>query len=427
MAAESVIIPSLHSNISSLDKSKTVWIAFSGGMDSTVLLHAACAVVASTGHKLHAIHVDHGLHADSSEWSQHCAQVCARLNVPFENISVDAQAYLHLGIEGAAREARYKAFELHLSSADVLFTAHHADDQLETVLLQLFRGSGAQGLAGCASKRALGRSVLIRPLLQIPRQEIADYAEQAELRWLQDPANESLQFDRNYLRHELMPRLHSRWTGLHTTISRAAQWQSENATLLDELAKVDLHASEECVDPILSCEHIVRLNDVRKRNALRWWIRQNQFQVPSAQVMQRIIEDVIVSNDDREACVRWQDYEIRKYRGKLYVQTKLPPHDATQKIMWELSQPLELPALQLTLTAEALNEFGLDLNNIKCLQVGFRVGGEVMRPQGRGCQKELKTLFQEAGVLPWLRNRIPLVFKDDQLICVWGYWIGESQ
>lgn len=427
MAAESVIIPSLHSCISSLDKSKTIWIAYSGGMDSTVLLHAACAVVAFTGHKLHAIHVDHGLHADSPEWSQHCAQVCAQLNTRFENISVEAQPYLHLGIEGAAREARYQAFESQLSSADVLFTAHHADDQLETVLLQLLRGSGAQGLAGCASERKLGKSLLMRPLLQIPRVEIAAYAKQAELHWLQDPANESLQFDRNYLRHELMPRLHSRWPGLHATISRAAQWQSENAALLDELAKLDLRIAGASVEQLLSCEHLVQLSDERKRNALRWWIRQNKFQVPSAQVMQRIVEDVIASNDDREACVCWQNYEIRKYRGDLYVQTKLPPHDATQKIVWDLNQALELPDLQLTLTKEALKEFGLDLNNIKRLQVGFRVGGEVMRPHGRGCQKELKTLFQEAGVLPWLRNRIPLLFKDDCLICVWGYWVGESE
>ena len=426
MTAESVITRPLHASLSTLENNKTIWIAFSGGLDSTVLLHAAKNVVASTGHPLIAIHVDHGLHADSANWCQHCAQFCDELNIRFENIVVDTKAYMHLGVEGAARAARYKAFESHFHAHDVLLTAHHADDQLETVLLQLFRGSGSPGLAGCAAQRSLGEAVLLRPLLNVTREEIAAYAKQFNLRWLQDPANESMQFDRNYLRHELMPSLHARWPGLHATVSRAAQWQSENADLLDDLAKADWANCQIEMGSTLPCDCLARLSNARQRNLLRWWIRQNGFQVPKAQVMQRIIEDVVNSDRDREPCVSWQAYEIRKYRNVLYLQKTMPPHDADRKLTWNLNEPLELPELNLTLTSTALKEFGLDLKDISYLQVRFRVGGEVMRPRGRGCQKELKTLFQEAGVLPWMRNRIPLLFKDDQLICVWGYWISEG-
>ena len=423
---QSVITDPVRASISALDTDKTIWIAFSGGLDSTVLLHAAAEVVASTGHRLCAVHIDHGLHADSAAWSQHCQSVCDELNITCKNITVDTTPHMQLGVEGAARAARYEAFESTLGASDILLTAHHADDQLETVLLQLFRGSGSQGLAGCAARRSLGNALLLRPLLEVRREQIATYAKQFNLQWLHDPTNDSLQFDRNYLRHELMPSLHARWPRLHATISRAAQWQSENAQLLDDLATVD--SSNLALDSgvALSCESLIQLSDARLRNLLRWWIRRNGFPVPSAQIMQRIIHDAIKSEYDREPCVSWQGCEIRKYRGVLYLQETLPPHDETQKLIWVLNEPLSLPALDLTLTSTALAEFGVELKNINTLEVGFRLGGEVMRPRGRGCQKDLKSLFQEAGVLPWLRNRIPLLFKDDQLICVWGYWISEE-
>ena len=422
--SDNPIFDQLSDCIGALDKNKTVWVAFSGGLDSSVLLHAVCAVAVSAGRRVCAVHVNHGLHDDAARWSQHCAQICKQMQIAFEDILVDTTPYLHLGVEGAARTARYQAFEARFNENDVVLTAHHADDQLETVLLQLFRGSGSLGLAGCAARRPLGNAELLRPLLRVRREQIAAYAEQFNLQWLHDPANDSMQFDRNYLRHELMPRLHARWPGLHATISRVAQWQSENAELLDELAQSDLN--QIAGDSVLSCSRLLEFGDARLRNVLRWWIRTNEFPVPNAQVMQRIIEDAVKSNQDRAPCVSWQQCEIRKYRDGLYLQKIMPPHDASQTLTWNIKQPLELPALNLTLTADALEKFGLELKNVDYLQVKFRVGGEVMRPRGRGCQKDLKTLFQEEGVLPWLRDRIPLLYKDDQLICVWGYWIGEQ-
>ncbi len=426
MAAESVVVENLRAVFSRIDASKTIWIAYSGGLDSTVLLHAANQTAGSSGHHLRAIHIDHQLHQDSLQWSQECIRQCESWGIELDVVRVDAQPFMELGLEGAARKARYLAWQERLGANDVLLTAHHADDQIETVLLQLLRGSGAHGLAGCASQRALGDGLLIRPFLNVRRNEIQRYAVQHTLSWLDDPSNDSLQHDRNFLRHKLMPLMHERWTGLHETIARSAQWQSEHSEILNEVASQDLPEAHVGRDQPLACVKLTGLSEARLRNALRWWIRQQGFPVPSAKIMQRIVNDVVFSADDREPCVSWQNVEIRKYRGELYVNEQLGAHDVTMRVDWNLIQPLELPSLQLTLTPEALQESGIVLRNIKHLQVRFREGGEVMRPRGRGCQKELKTLFQEAGVAPWLRNRVPLLFHEDELIYVWGYWLGEG-
>jgi tRNA(Ile)-lysidine synthase len=420
-----VILNKLRDSLSRIDVSKTVCIAYSGGIDSTVLLHAASIICADSGHCLKAIHINHQIHADSQQWLQHCEEQCRAYKIEVNTISVDVKQFSQQGIEGAAREARYQAFENALDSNDVLFTAHHADDQIETMLLQLFRGAGAHGLAGCAQTRAIGNALLVRPLLEISRQDIEYYAKQNQLQWRDDPSNDSLVHDRNYLRHEVMPLLHMRWQGLRETIGRSSQWQSESSEMLDSLAKLDAaHAVDE--ENRLSIEKITILDNARLKNVLRWWIRNADCLVPSADVLDRVINDAIHSRRDCEACIRWQDNEIRKYREQLYLQKVYKLHDATLSYQWDLQQALSIPSLDLTLTREQLDLFGVNVNNIEQLAVSFRRGGEIMRPRGRGCQKELKTLFQEQGVKPWERDRIPLLFHNQQLIFVWGYWISEG-
>ncbi len=421
----SVILNKLRDCLSHIETNKSVYIAYSGGIDSTVLLHAANLVCADSGHSLKAIHIDHQIHADSQQWSQHCIDQCQMLNISIETISVDTQQFRQHGTEGAAREARYQAFENELDVHDVLFTAHHADDQIETILLQLFRGAGVHGLAGCAQSRVIGNALLVRPWLEISRQEIAHYAEKNKLQWRDDPSNDSLVHDRNYLRHEVMPLLHERWKGLRKTVARSSQWQSESSDMLDSLATLD--AADIVTDEYsLSIEKLTMLDNARLKNVLRWWIRNADCLVPSAHVLDSVINDAIHSRSDCEACIRWKNNEIRKYRGQLYLKTASATHDATLSYQWDLKQALTIPSLDLTLTREQLDQSGVNSNNIDQLTVSFRRGGEVMRPRGRGCQKELKALFQEQGIKPWERDRIPLLFHKQQLIFVWGYWIGEG-
>jgi tRNA(Ile)-lysidine synthase len=420
-----VLLTKLRDCLSRIDLNKSIYVAYSGGIDSTALLHASSAACAASGHRLKAIHINHQIHADSQQWSQRCVDQCHTLNIEIDTIDVDVLQFSQHGVEGAAREARYQAFENTLRTSDVLFTAHHADDQIETILLQLFRGAGVHGLAGCAPARSIGKALLIRPWLEISRQQIERYAAQHQLQWLDDPSNSCLVHDRNYLRHEVMPLLHARWQGLCETIGRSSQWQAEAADMLDSLAKLDAIGAVD-KDHRLSIEKISTLDNARLKNVLRWWIRVAGNLVPSAEVLDSVINDAINSRSDCEACIRWSNNEIRKYRGQLYLQTMRRPHDATLSYQWDLQQPLDIPSLELNLTRQQLDQFGVNLNDIDQLTVSFRRGGEAMRPRGRGCQKELKTLFQEQGVTPWERDRIPLLFHNQQLIFVWGYWIGEG-
>ena len=421
----SVIVSKLQECLSHIDVNQQISIAYSGGIDSTVLLQAASIVCQQSGHSLKAIHIDHQIHADSQQWAQFCIDQCRKLDIHIDTIRVDIQQYGQYGLEGAAREARYQAFEKTLSAEDVLLTAHHADDQIETVLLQLFRGAGIKGLADCAKSRMVGSALLVRPLIEISRQEIEHYARQNQLHWCDDPSNTSLSHDRNYLRHEIMPLLHARWQGLRETIGRSSQWQSESSDMLDCLARLD---AAKAVDENngLSIEELTTLDNMRMKNVLRWWIRKSQCVVPSANVLDRVIKDAVLSRSDCEASIRWQDHEIRKYRGQLYLKKVNMAHDATLSYEWDLKHTLTIPSLDLTLTREQLEQFGVNLSNIEQLTVRFRRGGEVMRPRGRGCEKKLKTLFQEQGVKPWVRDRIPLLFHKQLLIFVWGYWIGEG-
>ncbi|MEM7304210.1 MAG: tRNA lysidine(34) synthetase TilS [Pseudomonadota bacterium] len=404
---------------------KTFWIAYSGGIDSIVLLHAAKHLAEISGHTLKAIHINHQIHIDSDRWTEFCELQCRQLAVTLTTLTVDIGPTSELGMEGAARVARYQAFENCLGENDVLLTAHHADDQVETVLLQLFRGAGVQGLTGCSAQRALGQATVIRPLLAVSRKQITEYAQQHNLNWLDDPSNASLQHDRNYLRHQLLPLLYQRWPGLRETIARSSQWQIESARLLERLANIDSGADNELTNP-MPIKVLKGLDESAIKNVLRWWIRKLDYPMPSARILKHIVSDVVFSAKDSEACVKWLHCECRKYRDHIYLQAQLSPHDNLQTFEWEIKSPLFIASLNLELTRDKLEGFGLNCDQMDVLQVKFRQGGERFRPKGRGCQKDLKTLFQEAAVEPWLRDRIPLIYDRDTLILVWGYWIDEG-
>ncbi len=421
----SVIRAQLQHCLSQLTRTRFIYVAYSGGIDSTVLLHACNEICQQGGHQLRAIHVNHHIHTDSSQWAQHCADQCEQMGVEIRCIEVDIQPYKYLGVEGAARQVRYEAFEKYLSPGDVLLTGHHADDQLETMLLQLFRGAGVHGLAGCAPSRELGHSLLIRPFLNLTRATIEHYAREHQLAWKEDPSNCSIAHDRNYLRHQVMPHLHARWHQLRDTAVRAAQWQSEAATLLDQLADNDLEAGMD-EDNRLDINQLKSFDEIRMKNLLRRWIRRHNCQVPASQVLARIIDEVIQGREDNQACVTWADNTVRRYRHRLYLIAGAVSHDTSWRHDWRLDQPLPIPGKNFSLTRRDLEEFGVNLAGIDHLSVRFRQGGESMRPKGRGCRKTLKALFQEAGIEPWERNRTPLFYHNDQLILVWKYWIDEG-
>ncbi len=403
------------------------WVAYSGGMDSHVLLHALVIIKASLGCRTGAVHVNHGLHEDADQWEAHCRAVCKRLAVPFISLRVDARHAGGESPEAAARAARYAALQDWLPPGDCLLTAQHQDDQAETLLLQLLRGSGVKGLAAMPALTDFGAGQLRRPLLDYSRQALLTYALDNDLDWVDDPSNQDLGLDRNFLRHRVVPELRERWPGLSATLARSARHCAEAARVLAQVADQDLAAVAGEVAGALRVSGLQRLAMERRRNALRHWCLQRCGSTPPAAVVERIVHDVLASRVDAAPCVRWGGYELRRYRDQVYLLGQQPDDMPAGVLDWRLPRPLVLPGSGGTLSMTTESGTGIRASAVigNALQVGFRRGGERCRPVGRRHHHALKKLFQEHGVPPWERGRIPLIFIDNELAAVTGLWVCE--
>jgi tRNA(Ile)-lysidine synthase len=401
-------------------------IAFSGGMDSHVLLNAVSAFrVELNGKAVVALHVNHGLSERSNDWSKHCAKQCEKLGVSFTNIVVDAKARAGESPEAAARDARYQAFREFIQPGDCLLTAHHQDDQAETLLIQLLRGAGPRGLAAMPKVTKFSDGWHARPLLNFSRDELLEYAQQNDLSWIDDESNSDTRFDRNFLRHEIMPKLKSRFPGMAATLSRSASLCAEAAELLasaavDDLAKVKIGVESFSVSGLLA------LGEVRARNLLHQSCRDRGLPTPSAAQLQCVWDEVVGASADSEPVVSWAGGEARRYRDVLFMSSTLTEHDAGLSLPWDGQEDLLIPGLGELhgeqVTGEGVAQSALAGN----LEIRFRQGGEKLRPAGRAGHHALKKLFQEEGIPPWLRGRIPLVYGDGELLAVAGHWVAHE-
>jgi tRNA(Ile)-lysidine synthase len=344
--------------------------------------------------------------------------------VPLQVQCVNAKHDAGESPEEKARQVRYQAFAKTMTSNDVVFTAQHCDDQAETLLLQLLRGSGPHGAAGMPVLAPLGQCTLARPFLTYSRQQLLHYAQEHALNWIEDPSNVDIAYDRNFLRHEVLPHLRRRWPSLSQTLGRAAEHYAEAARLLDMLAADDL--ARVAADQGLDIGQLQALDAARQRNLLRYWFRQLDLPVPQARQLEHILSDVIPARADAEPCVRWPGAEVRRYRGTLMAMSPLPATDTETIHPWDLSGPLDIPHPAGRLVARAVTGRGLAVHRATSgVSVRFRRGGEVCQPQGRQHHHDLKTLMQDAGIPPWQRDRIPLIFVDEQLAQVVGHWLCE--
>ena len=401
-----------------------VLIAYSGGMDSTVLLHAALQCAVDSKPEWTAVHVNHGLHADADEWEWFCRRMAKRLGVSFQPLRVSV-AQGGRSLEKAARDARNTAFKTLMRDGDVLMTAHHRDDQAETVLLQLLRGGGPAGLAAMPVCTRFGAGCLVRPLLNRPRAEIEQYARAHHLEWLDDPANDDLRYDRNYLRRRLAPLLNARWPGWCATVSRAARHQAEACSLIRQIA---LQKYPGCCaeDGTLLMARCLELSAAEKNVVLRYWLKQRGLPTPSEKQLQQL-NAALLSGCAREgALIRWPGAEVRYYRGRLYAMHPLPrfASQPTGQFVrhWRGGTDLELPEINATLTWQQLTERAPELSTVSWLTVRLRRGGEKYAfKSGHKC---LKKVFQERGVPPWERARVPLIYVGDELRVV---WVHESE
>ena len=387
-------------------------VAFSGGMDSTVLLHAL-ARLAQQYHlpELRAIYIHHGLQEAAQTWPAHCQSICAQLQIPLVVLEVDVAA--SASVEQAARVARYAAFEQHLAQDEVLLMAQHQDDQAETLLFRLMRGTGVAGLRGIPETRALPRGQVLRPLLAVSHQQLLAYAQQQQLSWIEDPSNATDEFDRNYLRRQVIPALKTRWPAMQQSLQRTAQHMDEAQQLLDELAKEDLLRVG--VDPAqqwfdLPCLYMAGLRELsllRQKNLLRYWL--SPFTLLPDAAHWASWETLRDAQDDAQPVWQLHDGALLRSQDKLYWLTAF----------W-LQAP---PDLALTITeagcyALPANGYLRVEGEVRApLQVRYRQGAERFFIAGRG-HRDLKRLLQECGVPTFSRARLPIVFLDQQPVAL---------
>lgn len=400
-------------------QSRTLWIGFSGGLDSTVLAHLACHAKLPPAITVKLCHVHHGLQSAAEDWAGHVQQQAAAWGVGCEILKVKVDP-VGTGIEAAARQARYAAWESLLEPGDLLLLGHHADDQTETVLLRWCRGAGSVGLAGIPMQRPLSNqhtAIVLRPLLTFSKAELKHYAEAHGLSWIEDPSNVDDQFDRNFMRQRVLPVLQQRWPSLQQTVNRNSALQAEAAILQADLAVVDVGGDVTTLQQsFLAINPWCVLPSHRQRNVLYHWLReQTSLPMPGQRHIQELLKAIASDRYDAETQVGWSGGEVRYWRGKLYVVTALSHVSAPPTISW--SNPCErllLPPGLGTLQATGI---------VEPLTIRWRQGGEKIRYRGQ--TKKLKTLWQEFNVLPWMRDRVPLLYRNDELIAVGDLCVAD--
>ncbi|TNF92539.1 MAG: tRNA lysidine(34) synthetase TilS [Gammaproteobacteria bacterium] len=414
-----------------LDRCESVnrlWVAYSGGVDSHVLLHQVHAIREALPEVAGAIHVHHGLQTDADDWAQHCTEICQSLDIPINIIHMDASPIQGKSPEQAARDARYKAFKQLLNVGDVLLLAQHQDDQAETFLLQALRGAGPKGLSAMPTVKRFESAWLVRPMLENSRTQILEYARQHDLSWVEDKSNKDTAIDRNYLRHEILPRLKQRWPAAASTLARSARHSASLSRLTENLIDTELPLLVGSQGNTLSISRLKNLRHDLAATMLRAWIEKSGFPNPAARHIDQILRKQITSDDHTASLVNWPGVEIRRYRDDLHIMHPLQQLPEQSWIHhWQLPEPCTIPELHGTLIAEKATGEGIaEKFCLHGLRVQPRSGGEKCRPAGRAHHQTLKKLFQDKGIPNWIRDRLPLIYYQDKLAAVGDCWICDE-
>jgi len=437
-------------------------VALSGGVDSVTLLAALADVVAKrpsiagrlksaqsalpaarrlrASSLLRAIHIHHGLRPNADAWATHCAQLAKKLHVPLEIIRVKVPQRRGDSLEASARVARYAAFARSLQPGEVLLTAHHQDDQLETVLIQLLRGGGIGGLAATAEVAPFAKGRLVRPLLTCSRANLEAWAREHALTWIEDDSNADERYDRNYLRHTVVPLIRERWPGADAALSRTARHAAEARRLLESLARADVERAS--VGASLSAQRLRVLDPDRRRNALRFWIARSGFILPDTRRLDEIAGPLLDARADANPQVRWEAVILERHADLLSIRKDAAAEAALEtsldaalsapeplRTWWWRQQPeLQLPApFAGTLSVVADPHGPLDLEALPpILSVQARRGGESLRPAPGARTRKLKALLQEAKVPLAQREALPLLYGDGKLLAVADRWLDAS-
>ena len=410
-------VNAVYEQLNQLQHYKRWVIAFSGGVDSSVLLHLLTAYreQEQSCPDIILLHVNHGISPYADEWQAQCEARAKQYGVNFHcekvtNLDKNTS-------ESQLRSARYQRFESFLQPGDCLLLGHHGDDQAETVLLRALRGGGAAGLASIPKHRSIGPAELYRPLLSVFRADIEAYARQHSLQWIEDASNADISIQRNFIRHEILPRLANVWPKTKQSLLQLSNKAKEEQSLLDELAEIDLAAL--CFrEKGVSCLDLVGLqamSNARQHNTIRYWAfkkigtRPNQGQLAE-------IQTLIACAEDAQPIVQFNRWQFRRFRSRLYLLlSDAVSEKPMESLHWaDVSQSIQLPVggeLRLLEAVDFSN--GLDIR----WQAPQRC-----KPQGRAHSQQFKKLLQEYGVPPWERKILPLIYQGEQLLAVADYW-----
>ena len=402
-----------------------VVVAFSGGVDSTLLAYALGRQRRQLA-GLRLVHVDHRLQAASAEWARHCARVARRLRLPLIVLRATIERQRGESPEAAARAARYALFAGAMKAGEVLVTAQHRDDQVETLLLQLFRGAGVAGLAAMPRIAPFGPGRIARPLLELSRHEIESAARNAKLQWVEDPSNHDVRFSRNFLRHRLLPSIREHWPGVDRALARTARNLAEAQTLLEERGHQDVMFGADGAG--LSVSALRALTPARRRNALRTFIARAGFELPDASRLREMSGPLLDAREDAQPEVRWTNARIMRRAGRLELEEsgKVQPEISAKS--WNCHDDRRLilaDGSALEIVDDKTGAIDLDRLPNK-LEVRPRLGGERLRPGPRARMQALKKLVQAAKMSVETRARLPLLFSGDRLVAAGDRWIDAS-
>ena len=390
-------------------------LGLSGGLDSVVLLHLLKRISPAADSSLSCLHVNHKISQNASTWAGFCSELCEKWHVSLEVVEVDISPHLSSGMEAAARIARYAAFEK--VAAEHVVLAQHQDDQAETLLLQLFRGAGPKGLSAMGESTRFESRTVLRPLLGISRKTLEAYARENQLEWISDESNSDQRFDRNFVRHSLFPLIGERFPGFRETLARSSRHFSEAALLLDELAAID--AAGAIIGKTLNASRLRELSKERAKNLLRHYLAENHVRMPSASRLEEMLKQLSAARQDAAISMTHDGLEIKCYRGRICI---VEPWSSCSGLfrVWHGESRMPVPELG----GELLFEQGVDgLDPAKLLEpvtVRVREGGERFRSAQNRPEKSLKNLFQECGIPPWQRSRLPLLYCGERLVWVPG-------
>ncbi|MGK3498056.1 tRNA lysidine(34) synthetase TilS [Citrobacter youngae] len=407
----------------SLLNTNAILVAFSGGLDSTVLLHQL--VLWRAQHPdvaLRAIHIHHGLSPHADSWVQHCESVCAQWQVPLvvERVHLEDDG---LGIEAQARRERYQDFAQTLLPGEVLMTAQHLDDQCETFLLALKRGSGPAGLSAMGENSPFAGTQLIRPLLAQTREALETWARQHKLCWIEDESNQDDTYDRNFLRLRVTPLLQQRWPHFAQATARSAALCAEQESLLDELLASDL---ADCITSrgTLLLTPLMMMSGVRRAALLRRWLAGLNAPMPSRDGLERIWQEVALAREDASPSFRLGEYEVRRYQSQLWWVKSVDGQSETVIPWLEWKTPLALPAGLGSVQLISAGDLRLPQAD-EVVSIRFKAPG-LLYIVGRNGGRKLKKIWQEQGIPPWRRDTTPLLFYGDTLIAAAGVFVTHE-